>query len=126
LKKGQNVVGAVLGSGWYAARSGSGIAKLLRQHRRLLAQIDVTLAGGKHVVIISDGDWKASTGPILMSEIYSGETYDARLEQPGWSATGFDASAGRRSRWRRAAPTTSWHRPARPCAASRRSSRSRF
>ncbi len=29
-------------------------------------------------------------GPILMSEIYHGETYDARLEKAGWTAPGFD------------------------------------
>ncbi len=38
---------------------------------------------GRHQVIASDGKWKPSTGPILASEIYLGETYDARLEQPG-------------------------------------------
>ena len=93
LKKGQNVVGAVLGSGWYRGEIGfRGSRNYYGNTVGLLAQLDVTLAGGKRVVIISDGDWKASTGPILISEIYSGETYDARLEQPGWSATGFDAS----------------------------------
>jgi alpha-L-rhamnosidase len=31
-------------------------------------------------------------GPILKSVIYDGETYDARLEKPGWSKAGFDDS----------------------------------
>jgi alpha-L-rhamnosidase len=39
---------------------------------------------------VSDERWKASTGPILMSEIYHGETYDARLEKAGWTSAGFD------------------------------------
>jgi alpha-L-rhamnosidase len=78
------------------------------------------------VVISSDGEWKASTGPILLSEIYSGETYDARLEQAGWNTAGFDAS-----RWTPVAvaqgPTGDLVAPAGPpCAASRRSSPSRF
>jgi alpha-L-rhamnosidase len=33
------------------------------------------------------GAWPA---PIVLSEIYDGETYDARLEQSGWDAPGFD------------------------------------
>jgi alpha-L-rhamnosidase len=93
LKKGPNVVGAVLGSGWYRGEIGfRGSRNYYGDRVALLAQIDVTLAGGKRVVIGTDGEWKASTGPILFSEIYSGETYDARLEPIGWSRAGFDAA----------------------------------
>ena len=35
-------------------------------------------------------NWKAATGPILMSEIYHGETYDARLEKSGWDSSTYD------------------------------------
>jgi len=38
----------------------------------------------------TDGTWKSATGPVLASDIYNGETYDARLERPGWSAPGFE------------------------------------
>jgi len=31
-------------------------------------------------------------GPILWSEIYDGESYDARREQAGWSSAGYDDS----------------------------------
>ena len=33
---------------------------------------------------------KASDSPILYSELYHGETYDARQEQDGWNMPGFD------------------------------------
>jgi alpha-L-rhamnosidase len=36
-------------------------------------------------------DWRIATSPILKSEIYDGETFDARRVQPGWDAPGFDA-----------------------------------
>ena len=42
--------------------------------------------------------WKAATGPILMSEIYHGETYDARLEKAGWTRPASTTRAGRRSK----------------------------
>ena len=55
----------------------------------------------------SDGSWKAATGPILMSEIYHGETYDARLEKPGWTRPASTTGTGRRSRSPTTARTTS-------------------
>jgi alpha-L-rhamnosidase len=32
--------------------------------------------------------WRVTTGPITRNGIYDGETYDARLETPGWDAPG--------------------------------------
>jgi alpha-L-rhamnosidase len=40
---------------------------------------------------MSDESWKAAKSPILKNMVYYGETYDARLEQPGWCKPGFDA-----------------------------------
>jgi len=94
LKTGANAVGALLGNGWYRGN-------LAWENRRniygdrlgLLAQIDVIYKDGRRETIASDAGWKASTGPILLSEIYHGETYDARLEKAGWAAAGFDDHA---------------------------------
>jgi alpha-L-rhamnosidase len=79
----------------------------------LLAQIDVTLSGGSawlSAATASGGLHR--TDPVV--EIYSGETYDA--PRAGGVGTAARRRAGRPSRWRRARPTTSWHRPVRPCA----------
>src|SRR5204863_1446553 len=38
----------------------------------------------------SDDQWKSSTGAVLESDIYNGETYDARLAQAGWNEAGFN------------------------------------
>ena len=48
---------------------------------------------GSRQVVASDDHWRAATGPILASDLYDGETYDARLELPGWDAPGFDELA---------------------------------
>ena len=91
LHKGSNAVGIVLGDGWY--RSGMGFEnKNFRygDRRAALLQLHVTFADGSETVVVTDPTWKASTGPILYSTIYHGETYDARLEQPGWSEAAFD------------------------------------
>jgi alpha-L-rhamnosidase len=92
VKPGANVIGAILGSGWYRGQ-------VVQQRNRygdrtaLLAELDVTYADGQQERIATDDQWKSSTGPILSSEIYAGEVYDARLEQPGWDAAGFDDHA---------------------------------
>ncbi|WP_254064401.1 alpha-L-rhamnosidase, partial [Granulicella sp. S156] len=58
----------------------------------LRAQLDLTLANGTHQTIATDPSWLTAPAPITFSEIYGGESYDARLAQPGWSAPSFDAA----------------------------------
>ncbi len=57
---------------------------------RPVGPVKVVYKDGREELITTDENWKATTGPILMSEIYNGETYDARLEKPGWSSPGFN------------------------------------
>ncbi len=86
MKTGDNAVGVQLGNGWYRGDlAWEGRRNVYGDRLALLAQIQVTYKDGREEVIGSDGQWKATTGPILMSEIYHGETYDARLEKPGWT-----------------------------------------
>ncbi|MBD0369115.1 MAG: family 78 glycoside hydrolase catalytic domain, partial [Flavisolibacter sp.] len=40
--------------------------------------------------IITDENWKSSTGAIQYAEIYNGETVDARQEKTGWMMAGYD------------------------------------
>ena len=89
LTPGPNAIGATLADGWYRGRVGRGYGQQLA----LLAQIEITYADGRVQVIASDPSWKAAAGPILKSDIYDGEDYDARLEQPGWSKAGYDDDA---------------------------------
>ncbi len=91
LKPGANAVGVQLGNGWYRGDlAWEGRRNLYGDRLSLLVQIRVTYKDGREELVTSDAQWKASTGPILMSEIYHGETYDARLEKPGWTSPGYD------------------------------------
>ena len=89
LKKGENVIGAILGNGFYNApinwtqSYGS---------PRFLGQIYITYTDGSEDIIISDQTWKASKSAIVTDLVYGGEHYDARLEQPGWCSPAFDDS----------------------------------
>jgi len=97
LNTGKNAIGLILGNGWYrnyrhASLEGPDPIESTRQDLLVIAQVEVTCADGAQEFINTDSDWKSSTGPILMTSIYDGETYDARLEKSGWSAAGYDDS----------------------------------
>lgn len=57
---------------------------------RLIARLELTGADGTVQTIVSDRSWKAALGPTTLANWYSGSDYDARREQPGWSAPGAD------------------------------------
>ena len=88
LKKGPNAIGVILGNGWYCqSRVWGGLSY---GKPRLLLQLNITHTDGTRKSIVTNETWKAATGPILANNIYAGESYDARLEHPGWSTGGFD------------------------------------
>ena len=93
LNSGANAVGVTLGNGWYRGFLVWGDRKNhYGEDISLLFQINIQYTDGSEETIISDNTWKTSTGPILSSEIYHGETYDSRKEIPGWSSPGFSDS----------------------------------
>jgi len=90
IKAGDNAVGVMLGNGWYRGfLAWQDRRNIYGERLALLCQIQITYKDGKEELVGTDGSWKAATGPVLMSEIYHGETYDARLEKAGWATPGF-------------------------------------
>jgi alpha-L-rhamnosidase len=90
LNNGQNAIGTILGNGFYNPKmfwcEGYGTP-------RFLGQLHITYTDGTEEVVSSDLSWKAAKSPILKNMVYYGETYDARLEQAGWSTSDFDDSS---------------------------------
>jgi alpha-L-rhamnosidase len=97
LGRGENTIGVVLGGGWYSSPMTWAGYRDYPGPNLLRAQLDVTLADGSHQTIVSDPSWLTASSPVTFAEIYGGESYDARLEQGGWSAPSFDPS-----KWTRA------------------------
>lgn len=95
LKSGKNAVGALLGDGWFKGdlAGWQGKRNVYGTKPCFLMQLHIKYADGREQVVVTDHSWKASTGPILMSEIYHGEIYDSRLENPGWDEADFDHSS---------------------------------
>jgi alpha-L-rhamnosidase len=89
LAKGPNTIAAMLAGGWHGSPLlWSGI-RYFNGPDMLLGQLDITFADGSHKTFATDSTWQTAASPILSSEIYAGEVYDARMEMPGWNAPGF-------------------------------------
>ena len=88
----KNSLGAILGDGWYRGTIGwSSQRGYYGEKLALLAQLQVNYTDGTSETICSDSSWKVmNSGPIRESGIYDGETYDARMEIPGWDKPGFN------------------------------------
>jgi alpha-L-rhamnosidase len=94
LLKRDNAIGVVLGDGWY--RGNLGFSKQNSYYGKqlaLLLQLQVTYTDGTSEAFCSDRNWKVTqNGPIVESDIYNGEFYDARLELTGWDQPGYEMS----------------------------------
>lgn len=93
LVQAQNAIGIVLGDGWFRGNLGWVDGRNNYGEKLAgIAQIVVEYTDGSSETIVTDESWKASTGPILESDIYNGEVYDATLELEGWSKAAYDDS----------------------------------
>ena len=93
LKKQNNVIGVVLGNGWYNQRDRVVEGYMWYDVPKMLLQLEIEYKDGSKETIISDQSWKTITGPILHDAIFTGEIYDARLELGSWNRVGYDDSA---------------------------------
>ena len=98
LRKGDNVLGAELARGWYLSNMGWTDMKSFKYNysgdcMAFLGQIVITYKDGTQEIVCTDGGWKASTGGVLHSTIYDGETFDAAKVPQGWCTASFDDSA---------------------------------
>jgi len=92
LRQGENVLGAILGDGWYCGYVGWLERQRYGDRPKFLAQLVVTYENGSTETIATDESWKTAFGPILEADLIMGESYDARRERSGWDAPGYDAS----------------------------------
>ncbi|WP_035748816.1 glycoside hydrolase family 78 protein [Arthrobacter sp. 35W] len=98
LREGGNAIGVWLGDGWYRGRIGfeGGRRNVYGQDLSALVQLEVVTADGARHTIASGESWQAGFGPILLSSLYDGEQFDARLwdadfSRPGFTAEGWSA-----------------------------------
>jgi alpha-L-rhamnosidase len=86
-----NAIGAIVGDGWYRGFLGwKGKRSYYGKQLGLLVQLEIEYTDGTKETITTDSNWKTGYGPILKSDIYNGEIYDARLAMKDWPTYGFD------------------------------------
>ncbi len=93
LTAGNNAIGALLAPGWYATP-----LEWFQQPNNygttppaLRAQLRIEHTDGSIEWVKTGPDWQADTSYILSSEIYDGESQDARRIEPGWATSRFAA-----------------------------------
>lgn len=89
LNEGENCIGSILGDGWYCGYLGCKGRQTYGDRPRMFLQLEVEYVDGCRECITSDEQWTFAYGPILESDFLKGESYDARLEFPGWNSPGF-------------------------------------
>lgn len=99
LCEGNNAVGAQVSNGWWGGAISRGVYGATEPG--LLLMLRLEYADGTVAHVLTDDTWHCSTcGPVLMGDIYNGESYDARRDT-GWSQAGYDDTA-----WCRTEPFT--------------------
>lgn len=92
LHRGENVVGAELGRGWYGLTDPNEWyfhAAPWHGEPALKAQLEIAYTDGTREIIATDCNWRTTSGPTLGDSVHRGERYDARLVPTGWDRAGF-------------------------------------
>jgi alpha-L-rhamnosidase len=86
IHTGQNIMEILLGDGWYKGRFGvnGGFENTFGQNYYLLCELHLCYDDGREEVIGSDRSFEYCCSPILFSNIYDGEVYDARQADTVW------------------------------------------
>jgi alpha-L-rhamnosidase len=85
LENGLNVIGVIIGDGWYCGHIAWQGRQIYGDRPKLFAQLEIRLTDGSIQTITTDETWGTNVGPILESDLLMGEAYDARLELSSWN-----------------------------------------
>ncbi|HWR99951.1 MAG TPA: family 78 glycoside hydrolase catalytic domain, partial [Prolixibacteraceae bacterium] len=101
LKAGDNCIGVMLGKGWFSQDTAWKGANFSYGNPMLRIQVEVLYSDGSRTVTGSDESWSCKGGPVIQSNLYLGESYDARQETKGWCLADTPCSD-----WDKALPAT--------------------
>lgn len=85
----RNVLGILIGNGWYAGYLGfAGGKGLYGSEPAAWAELRIVFADGHEQVLATDTTWQSGPSPILADDLYQGETIDARRRDVAWTQPG--------------------------------------
>ena len=103
LKKGENVIGLILGNGYQNGVGGYVWDEHLRVGRNAPA-FALCIDSGEEVILEGNESFKWAHSAILFDDMRLGEIYDANKEIEGWNEIGFDDS-----KWENVTPLIAPH-----------------
>ena len=105
LRQGENVLGAEVGNGWFIKTDehytfafppfmppNPNPYQPFGKSLVLALELVITYTDGAQETISTDESFQVKEHPIVMSNVYGSETWDGRLEQPGWCEVSYDAN----------------------------------
>jgi len=99
LHDGENVIGTILGDGWYCGNLAWRGRQFYGDRPKLLAQLVIAHPDGSQTLVVSDDSWQTAFGPLLEADLIMGDSYDARLEFPGWDSPSPRNAAREKGNW---------------------------
>ncbi|MET0288730.1 MAG: family 78 glycoside hydrolase catalytic domain [Pseudoxanthomonas sp.] len=93
LVPGRNALGIVLGRGFYGLTNPNvwhWEKAPWHGEPRVRAMLRLCYDDARCQTVGTGPDWKAHDGPTLLDDVYGGEAYDARAQQPGFDRPDFD------------------------------------
>ena len=95
LSPGKHVLGLRVGQGFCASSAHDAWDENAERSAIVQLHLHGATAGQPPQRVKTDTSWNVSDGPIREDSAYYGETYDSRLETPGWDRPGFVPAEGR-------------------------------
>ena len=90
MREGDNGLGAQVSNGWWAGPIAHGMYGT--PALGFIAKLRIEYEDGSVEHVVTNTEWASSfCGPVMMGDIYNGETYDARRES-NWTSPEYDAS----------------------------------
>lgn len=96
--RGENVVAAIVADGWACSFYGEDPKRPGGHYARdpqLLLQLEMTLADGSRQRVVTNHEWRSSTGAVVYADLLMGERREHEREPRGWDRPGYDASGWR-------------------------------
>lgn len=91
LNVGENVIGAVLGNGWFNCATHE-VWHFDKAVWRNYPRIQLALIADNKTLLVSDENWKGHHSGIIFNHFRSGEHFDGSQNIPNWDMPGFDDS----------------------------------
>lgn len=94
LSQGKNALGIHVGDGWYFCDKTQLSKRVQKELPAVLFQMEVIMENDKILRIYSDGNVQTALSPVVSSDLFAGERYDANQEIPDWDLVDEDSLAG--------------------------------